>query len=258
MDGILALRFLALTCSLLAVSVAAHADEPSASREHPLTPAIKLASSSLETISEAKDYTAAFSKRELMGNQMVFHSMNVKIRHEPFSVYLRFQKPRDGREVIFVEGANGGNLLAHETGLASIVGTVSLSPKSREAMSESRYPITEMGIRTLVSRVIDQWTEESKYGECEVKYYPNAKLGTVECRVIESSHPRPRKQFRSQITRLYIEKESNLPVRVEHWAFAAREGDPPVLVEEYTYSNIVLDAGLTDVDFDTRNPNYGF
>lgn len=240
--------------------------------EHPLAPAIRIAKSSLETISEADDYTAMFVKRELMGNRMLTHSTLVKIRHQPFSVYMRFLKPHDGREVIYVAGQNGGNLLAHETGLGALVGTVALQPASREALSESRYPITDMGMKTLVERVIRQWEEESKYGECEVKYYPHAKLGGnvtkarrgtaveggVECKVIETSHPRPRKQFKYQMTRLYIEKESNLPIRVEQWVFSSRPDGKPILAEEYTYSKIQLDAGLSDIDFDPRNPNYDF
>jgi hypothetical protein len=259
MDGFLIRGFRPLLVLVLAgsFSAASLADEK-APAEHPLVPAIKLAQSSLDTVSEAKDYTAVFFKRELLANRMLTHTCTVKVRHEPFSVYMRFLKPHDGREVIYVDGANGGNLLAHETGLASIVGTVALSPKSNEALSESRYPITDMGIKMLVKRIIEQWEAESKYGECDVKYYPQAKLDQVECKVIESTHPTPRKQFKYHITRLYIEKKSNLPIRVEQWAFPSQAGGKPVLVEEYTYSKVELDAGLADIDFDTRNPNYGY
>ena len=30
------------------------------------------------------------------------------------------------------------------------------------------------------------------------------------------------------------------------------------LLEEYTYTNIKINVGLTDADFDTKNPNYKF
>lgn len=268
MDGMW--KTLTMFVLLLGGAIRAAADETPA--EHPLAPAIRIAKSSMETVAEADDYTAMFVKRELMGRRMLTHSTLVKIRREPFSVYMRFLKPHDGREVIYVAGQNGGNLLAHETGLGALVGTVSLRPGSREALSESRYPITDMGMETLVERVVRQWEEESKYGECDVKYYPHAKLGGnagrtkdgklaeggVECKVIETSHPRPRKQFKYQMTRLYIEKESNLPIRVEQWVFSSRPDGKPILAEEYTYSKIQLDAGLTDIDFDPRNPNYDF
>jgi hypothetical protein len=125
-------------------------------------------------------------------------------------------------------------------------------------MSESRHPITNMGLAGLVDGVIEQWEEETKYGEIEVKYYPNAKLRGMECKVIESSHPRPRRQFKFQMTRLYIDKATNLPVRVEQYGFPAAPGQKPPLIEEYTYWNIRTNVGLTDRDFDPENPSYGF
>jgi hypothetical protein len=173
MDGHKMFRWICSGIALLALTTTARAQDA----EHNLAPAIRIAKQSMKTAEELQDYSADFFKREVVGGQTIVHSMAVKMRHEPFSVYLRFHKPHDGREVIYVEGQNNGNLLAHETGIKSVVGTVSLSPNSKEALSESKHPITEMGIANLVKQLIKQWEFESKYGESEVKYYPNAKLG---------------------------------------------------------------------------------
>ena len=125
-------------------------------------------------------------------------------------------------------------------------------------MKENRYPITKVGLRNMVDKVISQWETESKYGETTVKYYNSAKLGDVECMAIESSHPQPRRQFPYHMTRVYIDKDSKLLVRVEQYGFPSRQGQQPPIVEEYTYSNLKTNVGLRDADFDHRNPQYNF
>lgn len=226
--------------------------------QHPLAPALEIARASQEAADKVDDFEATFSKREFVGNRMIPSTMNIKFRAKPFSVYLRFGGQNEGREVLYVEGKNNGNLLAHETGIAGLIGTVALQPNSPRALSEGRHPITRIGLSNMVGGIVKQWEFESQYGECDVQQYPKAKLGTMECLVLEASHPVPRKQFKFHKTRLYIDRGTNLPVRVENYGFPTQQGGQPPLIEEYTYTNIRTNIGLTDVDFDPRNPKYGF
>ena len=230
----------------------------SESAEHPLKPAIRLAESCLETLADVEDYTALLSKREYVNGAIVSQTMAMKFREEPFSVYFKFGGEHAGREVLYVDGQNRNMLLAHEgSGIKSLVGTVSLSPQSPDVLKENRHTITDAGLRNLLRFMIDRWEEESRYGECEVKYYPNAKLNDAECLVIECKHPKPRRQFKFHISRLFIDRETNLPARVENYAFP-RQGGKPLLLEEYTYSDVKTNVGLKDIDFDRNNPRYAF
>jgi hypothetical protein len=259
--GFRRLIVIVLFVSGLAIAHGAKAQDnaPPKQKTHPLVPALQQAKAAGKAAEALTDFQAVFSKREVVrGRLQPPQTMRIKLRRKPFSVYLHFIKPHEGREVIYVDGRNRGHILAHETGLKSVVGTVSLPPTSPRALEESKYPITEIGLRTMVQTVIAQWERETKYGEINVQYYPNARLGNTLCRVIESTHPRPRKQFPYYMTRLYIDKKSGLPVRVEQYGFPRRAGERPPLMEEYTYSAIKTNVGLKDIDFDTRNPKYGF
>lgn len=248
------LVWLGLVAHVMCVVSAVAQEKP-----HPLVPALELTRQSLERLQQINDYEATFIKRELINGKLTSQRTHLRLREEPFSVYMKFEEPAPGREVLFVQGRHQNQLLVREaSGLASLAGTVSLAIDSPAVMAENRHPITNLGLRNLMKLLIERWEMQSKYGETEVQFYPQAKLGNVDCEVIESSHPQPRRQFPFKMTRLFIEKKSRLPIRIENYGFPAREGEKPPLVEEYTYTNIRLNIGLADRDFDRTNPKYSF
>ncbi|RPI83119.1 MAG: DUF1571 domain-containing protein, partial [Planctomycetaceae bacterium] len=71
-------------------------------------------------------------------------------------------------------------------------------------------------------------------------------------------HPEPIKGVPFHETRLYFDRETRLPIHVERYDWPRRSGDKPPLVEEYSYRNVKLNAGLKNIDFDPRNPRYEF
>jgi hypothetical protein len=125
-------------------------------------------------------------------------------------------------------------------------------------MADNRYPITMVGLKNLIGKIIQQWEFEGQYGEIEVQHRPNSKLDGRECDVLESTHPLPRNQFKYHLTRLWIDGETKYPVRVEQYQFPTKPGEAPQIVEEYTYTKIRVNLGLGDRDFDPKNPNYNF
>ena len=229
--------------------------------EHPLIPALKMAYSSRETLAGIQDYTATLVKRErISGKLQDPESMFVKIRQQPLSVYLYFLSPdsKKGQEVIYVDGKNNGSMLAHGVGVKKMIGTVSLSPTGPMAMAGQRYPITEIGIGNLTKRLIDVAEHDKQYGECEVKFFKGAKINGRPCVCIQVTHPVPRKNFLFNVARVFVDDEMNIPVRYEAYEWPETPDGQPQLLEEYTYLNVKLNVGLTDKDFDPKNPAYNF
>ena len=222
-------------------------------RAHPLAKALKYARVSLAAAENLPGYTAVLTRRELVDGKPVEGTIAMKFRDEPFSVYMEFINPENrGRQILFVEGANGGKMLAKEAGgLKSMMGTVELAPDSALVKSESRYPITRAGLANLARGVVGQWTDETQYGETDVKYFADAELAGRPVVVIESSHPVPRREFRFAKTRLWMDKETKLPVRLQQYEFR-RGGGEPVLAEDYTYTDVRPAPRLTAADFDRR------
>jgi hypothetical protein len=226
----------------------------------PIAMALETARGSRDAVRKMPGYTCTFSKQEqLKKGTATRQTMSLKFRREPFSVYLKYVDPNAGREVIYVEGRNSGKLQVHEaSGLASLIGTITLSPTGSEAMKENKYPLTMIGMEKMLEGFIADWEASQKHADTRVQHYPQAKLGQIECMMYEVAHPQPREPFKFHKTRVYFDKKTLLPIRAEQYAFPAKSGAEPQLVEEYTYSDVRPEPALSEADFDVRNEKYGF
>lgn len=230
--------------------------------EHPLAPAVRWALAGQPAIQGLQDYSCTMVKRERVNGKVnEYEYVFAKIRHKPFSVYLYFLGPPSlrGQEVIYIDGKNNGNMWAHTTGVQDkLVGTVSLKPDGLIAMRNQRYPLTEIGLINMLRRLIEVAQQDMNYGECEVKFFPGAKINDRTCTCIQVTHPVPRKNFLFHVARIFVDDQMNVPVRYESYDWPKEAGAAPELIEEYTYLNLKLNNGFTDEDFDIRNPRYRF
>ncbi len=234
--------------------------------EHPLMPAIRTAKAALDKIDRnLSDYSATLVKRERIGDNLgAMEYIFTKIRQQPFSVYMYFLGPDSlkGQECLYVHGQNDGKLIGHAgSGIRAKLGSVSLKPDGMVAMAGQRYPITEVGIRNLTRRLIEVAEQDSQYGECDVKYFHDAKVDGRKCTCIQVTHPKPRKNFLFHVARIFIDDELQLPIRYEAYTWPREEGkkvSEDELLEEYTYTNLKLNNSFIDADFDPNNPKYRF
>lgn len=247
---------------------------------HPLDPALALAHDGLRNIrANVRDYRCTMVKRERIGDTLYdYEYMRAKIRNEqqsngqvttPFSVYLCFVKPEEvkGREVIYVRGHNDEKMIAHErpdSMKAKLFGSVWLRPDGALAMQGNRYPITEIGLETLVVRLIEKGTRDKQNGvreECLVEFRKGAKINGRQCTMLEVKHPVQRDYYDFHVAQIFIDDELNVPLRYAAYTWPAQPGAKignDELIEEYTYLNLELNVGLTDKDFDPSNEQYRF
>lgn len=229
--------------------------------EHPLAPVLRWADEAAQQVQGLRDYSCTFTKRERVDGRLQEQQvMYAKVRNQPYSVYLQFLFPNDvkGQEALYVDGRNQGRLLAHAVGFKAIAGTVSLAPTDPQAMDGNLHPITEFGIRNLVEKYREGLIRESQFGECNVRIVPGAQVGNRACTCIELTHPVRRAEFKYHLTRLYVDNELNLPIHYEGYDWPLQPGQAPPLVEDYTYQELRPNIGLSDADFDSKNPDYRF
>jgi hypothetical protein len=213
-------------------------------------------------LAKIADYRATFKKTERVENKTIEQSMALKIRHKPFSVYLRYLAGKEkGREVLYVEGANDNQLLVRERGLlASLAGTVKLKVDDPQVREENRYPITQIGLRGILDRSIANWKSEQTTDpkNIQVKFLANSKVESMNCEAIEVVRKQPGPKFPYSLTRVYFDKQSKLPIGAEQYGWPSANGDEAPLLERYSYADVKADVGLTDADFDPENADYGF
>lgn len=211
---------------------------------------------------EVKDYTCVFFKQERINGRLTpQYAMQLKVRNQPKSVYIKVLKPdsRAGREAIHVEGRQNGKVLVHDVGWGKLLaGTVSLDPRSSRAMDDCRHPITDAGIGHMLDTIAERWAAELTPGESQVTIRPDVKVGERPCTLIVSTHTERKPGFLFHSVRVYIDQEHHVPVRFEAYDWPAKPGATPELVEQYSFGRLQLNVGLGERDFDPSNAQYSF
>jgi Protein of unknown function (DUF1571) len=238
----------------------ASADTTPAPSETPIERALRAVADSQLRYDRVEDYVCTFYKRERIAGRLTpLHIMSMKVRTKPQSIYFKFQQPAQGREAIYIAGRHGSKVLAHDVGLNKLLaGTLALEPTSARAMEDCRHPITEAGIGPLLVTLAKRWAVELDPEETKVAFRDDILVGQRRCTMIESTHPRRRREFLHHMVRVYIDQELGLPIRFEAFDWAKHPGAEPLLTEEYSYSHLKLNVGLQDIDFDVSNSTYAF
>ena len=238
---------------------------------HPLQRAMAMAQEHLDYIQQhVRDYRCQLVKQERLEGKLRPHELiDVKCRSRrvqdgemlvPLSLYMVWTSPNDltGREVLFIENENRGDLLVRKGGTRNAFLNLWVEPNSSMAMRDNRYPITEFGFENMLVRLLQVGQEELQYSDCKVKYLDGVRIENRPAFGIEVRHESYRDYFRFHIARIFIDRELRVPVHFESWDWPATAQSEPILLERYRYRDIELNVGLEDQDFDRLNPAYGF
>ena len=220
---------------------------------------------------QINDYTALLVKREringVVGEQ---EYMTIKVRNrktnngqivQPFSVYLGFLKPSTikGRECLYVEGKNGGNITAHEGGFKGrFLPTMDLPPTGMLAMRGQRYPITEIGLENLLLKLDERGKKARQVSDVQCEFRKNARVKDRTCTVIQVTQPTPAAGNEFYQAQIFLDDQLRLPIRYVAYDYPTRAGQSGEIIEEYTYLNLQVNVGLKDSDFDRSNSEYQF
>jgi hypothetical protein len=223
--------------------------------EHPLAPAIRVFKASLEELDRhVRDYSCTLVKQERIDGELADRQhILMKVLHEPFSVYMSFLQPHQGREVVWVAGQNNNQLVVREAGMKRLLGKMNLDPEGALAMRGQKYPITRVGIRNLTAALIRQMEEDTKYGECEVVTKAGMKISGRPAAMVQVIHPVPRRNFRAHVARIFFDEELGIPIHYDAYLWPEQPGGRPPLDESFTYTNLKINNGFTARDFDANN-----
>ncbi len=234
--------------------------------EHPLAETVRYATSLSAYIrANVRDYACRLVKRERINGKLQAHQFaHMKVRCEqsyedgsaqPLSVFMQFVAPKTikDRRVLYVANQNDGQVLVRKGGSLMKHIKLKVDPFGPQSLSESRKPITDIGL----DKILDQVAQQAKTdidrdptaANTQVSYIRNEVVNNRPCSQIRIVHPQPGNGLESHITSLYLDDELQVPVRFVVSGWPDREGDEPPVNEEYNYIDLRLNVGLTDADF---------
>lgn len=200
-----------------------------------------------------KDYSCTLvSQERVKGALQDKSTIELKMKTEPFSVYMRWLDPKkqQGQEVAFVAGKNNNKMRVKSNLLGlGLGGFMSIDPNDPRVLQHSRHTILEAGMGNMIEQNIKQWEIARKSAKTKVSI-ADFKYNNRDCiRVEVTALDRDASGycFRSVI---YLDKDSKLPIRLENYDWPRPGGAPAgELLEMFSYFNLQFNTGLKDADF---------
>lgn len=217
------------------------------------------------------DYVATFTRQERVnGKLLARESTDLKVRHAPFSVYMKWNEGNDiGRELLFVEGQNSNRMLVKKGGqVGEMLPTFKVEPDSDLAMKEARYPVTTSGLLKLVEKIIDFSNRDIKLDEgVACQFLPDQKIDGRMCYVVRTDYDCAEVDAEYRTSILFIDKVTALPLCVKNYGWSDRCGAPEsandkltdeTLIEFYAFTGLRYQSRLPEQEFDQANAQYRF
>jgi hypothetical protein len=241
----------AATRTTVPPQAAAKDETPAAS---PMDEPLRLIAEARKIYDEIRDYSCVLIKKERLRGQLQPESViTMKVRNQPFSVYLRWQQPKEmaGQEACYVAGKNNGMMRVHANGLRGVAGWVTLDPNDTRAKQSSNHSITEAGIGNLIGRFEKTWQKEKQLNLTRVRV-GEYEYNKRRCTRVEAFHPdNSGGQFISYRTIMYFDKETHLPIRLEVYDWPKKGGNADGdVMEIYSYINMKTNVGFGEESFD--------
>jgi hypothetical protein len=202
---------------------------------------------------DVKDYTAVMLSTERLGDDLIPEKRVLLKFQRPFSVYMRWvEGPGKGRQGLYIAGANGGRfVVAEPEGIARFF-TARVDPTDSRVMEQSRHPVTNIGIGRLLEIVGENARRGIRERVLRWKDHGPVQVAGRVTRQVEGLMPQdPAAGYYGYRVSLFFDEEHGLPIRVVTHDWKDR------LVEDYAYTKLVINPGLTARDFDLENPDYG-
>ena len=203
--------------------------------------------------SRVSDYVGVFYNRERIGGKLDAGQTSLFKFQKPFKVYMKFiDGPSKGTEALYVEGGYENKLLVRQGGILGLM-TFSLDPKGSLVMSRNRHPVTELGFGFLLAEFRRNVEPAVRSGELEIMRLTDETFNGRSATVVEGRFlPHGGRKYYCARFIIHMDKELLLPV-----ADVFYDGKDEMF-EDYVFTDVKLNVGLTAKEFSRRNESYRF
>ena len=229
-----------------------------------LSAAVLLLETGRDRLSRQNSYAATFNRQESIAGELRDEErIEIKIRHVPFGVYMKWLTGDAGREAMYNAGERDGNMLIRLGGFKGrILPALKIDPYGTRAMKSSRHPITECGLLELSNLLVNfrrSDLAEDKLIDCELQSHSTCDNRDAYFMRLEYGDRRESDVYRR--TDLHIDRELLLPVCIFNYTWptdGVTTTEDDTLIEYYHFTDLVLNEDLPAIHFDSSNPAYRF
>jgi hypothetical protein len=162
-------------------------------------------------------YSVILHKQERIGGKLQpSEEIECFYREKPHSVFMHWLRgQRKAESSLYVEGENGGKMLARPAGLAGVfVKVVERDVDGEDARQSGRYTMKEFGLKAAVQKTYRDWKAAKEKGTSRIQYLGVRKVreaGDRLCYTLRRTCAEPEEDGVSEVT-IYIDKENWLQV----------------------------------------------
>ncbi len=207
------------------------------------------------TMKGVDDYIVVVHQVQRVGGKLLPEEVILYKFKRPNSVYLRsIGEVNNGQEIIYREGWNDGKMMGHMGGaLDGII--LNLKPGSSMASKRTRHTIDESSLIYMMNtleRSMDHAKAHPK-DNMIVEDIGTKKIFGKQVRLIRIKLPHGEDYpYYAPVSIFGIDRERYLPLYYRSY------GPDGKMWEDYRYRDLKTNVGLTDLDFDPKNPKYNF
>ncbi len=205
-----------------------------------------------------RDYVCTFTKQELLAGRLTTEQIaEAKFREGPFSVYMHITRnPGRARRLLYVQDrvvkSGKQHLIVEPEGPIArlLVKSVQRPVDGKDARRASRRLITEFGFARSLDLLIKYAVLSDQQGRLDVRYVGEGEIDGRPTHILERRLPYDddNSEWPDARVIIHMDQEWDLPVA----CFCYADADCRELLGKYLYTNVHLNVGLQDVDFDPQ------
>ncbi len=210
-----------------------------------------------ERLQKLSGYSVTFARQERIGGELLDpQTMKLKVRHHPFSLYMKWTQGDRGRQLIYVEGLNEGQVLVQPGGLIGrATGALPLAPNHEKILAESRYPATMAGFLAMTDIIMEHHREDLKRASgmrSEIRGDQSFDERPCFLTTLTYDNEQVNPVYRKSL--IFVDKELSIPVCLKSYTWVKGKelpvDDEESLIESYSFTGLETTTQLSDNDFE--------
>jgi Protein of unknown function (DUF1571) len=195
-----------------------------------------------------KGYSVILHKQERIGGKLQpSEEIECYYREKPYSVFMHWLRgQRKADSSLYVEGENGGKMLAKPAGVAGLlVPVVERDVDGPDARQSGRYTMKEFGLKMAIQKTYRTWKAAKEKGTSRIQYLGVRKVreaGDRLCYTLRRICTVPDEEGVAEVI-IYIDKETWLQVG------SILKGEDGKLIGEYLFRDLRINPQFRSKQF---------